>query len=573
MKIDETLLRRLAGDKTYTRGLDYARRGAVSLDGSLDDGVIASVAGSDDYRVTLRLRGGELLAECDCPVGDTFCKHKVAVALVWPGIVANDTDGAADASAATTKSAAAKRGKRKTDSDESVLGAWLAEQPVEALHRIVLELAGRDRDAWRQLVARARMARDAPAEWKSTIGELIGRRRFRDYRECLAYARRLEALTTLLDDALRRAPVEALALCDHALHRLFAVYAETDDSAGAVGDVVGRVGEIYQRAVQAVRPDGEAFAKAYFKLRDVDQWGVSGDIDVHAGVLGARGIALLEKLAHAELASLPPRTDTAHHWDEHEGRRRHLHRMLEEITRHGGDIDALLAIRAHAVRDAWDYLQLAELCAEHRRERQATEWLERGRKAHPKDPRLLEALAKKYTKEGFPEDALELYWRLFDDRPGEDNFVRLRAHTQADGDWPRWRERALARVAAHGDRQGGNPLLVCLYLAEGDAETAWTLAQPGVPIHIWERLGDTLEADRPERAIAAWRTIATYHIEHGGKTHYATAIDWLRRMQSLHRRLGTEVAFSDYLEFLRQTHRAKRSFVSLLDELAGNARV
>ncbi|MGH8121290.1 MAG: SWIM zinc finger family protein [Rudaea sp.] len=567
MKIDEALLRRLAGEKFFLRGLDYARRGVAHIEGRLSDGVIASVDGSETYTVRLQWHDSELRGECDCPIGDEFCKHKVAVALLWAGIVA---DADEDPAAGETPPSRKKSGKRKTDGDDEILSAWLAERPPAELRELILRLAERDKDVWKQLVTRARIAHDNPDQWKAAIGKLIGRRRFRDYRENIAYARRLDTLVDLLEDLRRRAPTEALGLADHILHRLFGIYAESDDSSGALGEILTRIGAAYQLAAQAAHPDREAFAKSYFKLRDADDWNLVGAVGDHVDALGSKGLATLEKLAHAAFAALPPRAVSAtHSWDENEGRRRQLQRLLEEIAGYGGDLDALLTLKARSAHTAWDYLELARLCAEHRRDRQATEWLERGLKAHRDDTRLLEVLAEKYTLEGFPEDALKLYWRLYKVSPSARHFLILRGHTQSDGEWPQWRQRAYDFIEKKYGRPHAAANLVELHLADDDAATAWTLAaESGVPLHLWAQLGVALESTQPEQALQAYRTVAKSRIEHGGNRAYAEAIDWLRRMHPLHQRLGSAPVFADYIAQLREAYRAKRNFMAMLGEFA-----
>lgn len=79
----------LAGERSFSRGEDYYRRGAVNDLGLADNGggISAVVAGSKEYRVELLpdLRGqdGAFAWSCSCPVGQKklFCKHLVAVAF------------------------------------------------------------------------------------------------------------------------------------------------------------------------------------------------------------------------------------------------------------------------------------------------------------------------------------------------------------------------------------------------------------------------------------------------------------------------------------------------------------
>jgi SWIM zinc finger len=83
--LNDMVLRRLAGEATYQRGLDYFSHGHVE---SLEDrggNVYAVVRGSQDYAVTLSGDDGVIDYTCDCPVGSDgfFCKHCVAAALAW----------------------------------------------------------------------------------------------------------------------------------------------------------------------------------------------------------------------------------------------------------------------------------------------------------------------------------------------------------------------------------------------------------------------------------------------------------------------------------------------------------
>lgn len=172
-----------------------------------------------------------------------------------------------------------------------------------------------------------------------------------------------------LDDLLSRDPAAALELAGYALQRLFAIYAESDDSAGEIGDAMAAIGTVYCKAAQRAKPEPETFTKALFKLVLLDEWGVLGTLDAYAEVLGSKGIATLEKLASARLDALPP--PPGRHWDEHAGERLLLQRLLEGIARHGGDIDALIARRGQSLHRPPDWLALARLWLEHDRPRLA----------------------------------------------------------------------------------------------------------------------------------------------------------------------------------------------------------
>ncbi len=562
MHIDEKLLRRVAGDKSFERGCAYARDGAVEIDSRDDSAVEASVEGTQTYRVRLVWRGGVLHGECDCPVGDAFCKHQVATALVWSGNIADEEKKTDTPTAAKT----ASRSRKSADDDKHILRDWLDALDPVAVRDLLIDFAQRDRDVWRQLVARARVARSAPAEWRRAIGDLIGRKRFLDYRQTVAYAQRLTALPNILRDALARDPSVALNLADHALHRLIAVYEQVDDSSGALGDVLHDIGALYRDAALAARPSAEKFAKDWIALREIDDWGIVGKVGDYADLLGGKGIALLEKFVHAKLDAMPP---SKAKWDESDMARRLWLRLLEELAGNGGDIDALLAIKARAAHEAHDYLELARLNREHGRERQAIEWLERGLKVHPSDQRLLATLAETYMREGFDDDARKLHWRQFAAIPSDENFLILRKHAGGEHAWRELRERAYAQVRDQG--AGDLDRLIHLHLADGDAAGAWALTDDRAALRAptWAALGHAIERDNPEGALRCYRTLVAgvmdrYNL---GNPDYDEAVTWLAKMLPLHARLKTLPAFAAYVRELRETYRAKRNFVARVDAL------
>lgn len=83
--LTESALLKKAGENIYRRGRTYWKRGKVaSLQESLD-GITAQVQGGEVYQVSLWVNKKKLRGECSCPAakGGRFCKHSVAVGLVW----------------------------------------------------------------------------------------------------------------------------------------------------------------------------------------------------------------------------------------------------------------------------------------------------------------------------------------------------------------------------------------------------------------------------------------------------------------------------------------------------------
>jgi uncharacterized Zn finger protein len=83
--MDVSQLKRLAGDRSFTRGEAYFEEGRVRSLAERKGVLTGIVKGQNDYRVTLGCEDDEIEYSCTCPVGldGEFCKHLVALALAW----------------------------------------------------------------------------------------------------------------------------------------------------------------------------------------------------------------------------------------------------------------------------------------------------------------------------------------------------------------------------------------------------------------------------------------------------------------------------------------------------------
>ncbi|GEM_PF-1146428 len=568
--LDTTLLLKLAGPAAFKRGQAYARDGAVWINQQDDLGLQARASGSDEYALQLRWRQGALEGTCTCPVGErgAFCKHQVAAALLWRAASHADSKQPPRRG----KAAGAKaNGSGEQPTPEAIVEQWLQAQSPEQLRALVKTLASQDRDQWRELVARARFACAGADTHRKAITDLIGRKRVLDYRASREHAHRLRLLIELLNEQLQRDPAQALDLAGHALPRLFVLYEQSDDSSGALGDVLGEVAELHRQAAQQVRPGDSAFAKHWLKLVMADQWGLMGDVAGYAAALGSKGLALVEKQLAEQLDALPAAKPGSRGLDKHAFARLHLHRLLQQLAHHGGDVDAMLARRERSsLARPDDYLELHALCRAHGRERIAVQWLERGVKAFPNDVALLDALAQSRIADGFGEEALALAWRAFEAEPEQDHYVSLRDLATRLDCWPHWRERALTHVRALDGHAffGADALLMQLHLAESDLDSVLALLPKArLPIHLWAAVAEALSPNHPEQALPVYRTLVRSAVEQANSSGYRNAVGWLRSAKAVHQRLGDLEGFSAYLGQLRASYKAKRSFIAQLDKL------
>jgi uncharacterized Zn finger protein len=75
-------------------------------------------------------------------------------------------------------------------------------------------------------------------------------------------------------------------------------------------------------------------------------------------------------------------------------------------------------------------------------------WAEKGLKAFPDhtDGRLREFAAEEYHRRRRHDDAMKLMWAEFSERPYLETYKTLERHAKKAGEWPGWRERALAEI-------------------------------------------------------------------------------------------------------------------------------
>ncbi|MDP2825823.1 MAG: SWIM zinc finger family protein [Sulfuritalea sp.] len=114
-----------------------------------------------------------------------------------------------------------------------------------------------------------------------------------------------------------------------------------------------------------------------------------------------------------------------------------------------GDVDELVAIKSRDLSSSYCYLDIAEIWTKAKQPDKALEWAERGLKAFPDRPdnRLRDFLVAAYLKRKRHDEALQLTWIQFEERPSLEHYKKLHDLAGKLGLWPEQRIRALAQVA------------------------------------------------------------------------------------------------------------------------------
>ncbi len=552
-------LRRLAGQRSFARGGEYARFGAVGALEWDDASVRARVQGTERYRVRLEASAGKLVGSCSCPVGrdGLFCKHCVAVGLAWLSRSPELGAGSAVPTGSELHSRLAALGSE-------ALADLLVEHALddERLHARLLALTARTSAEsghdFRQLARAFDVAADPGG--------------FVPWNEAYGFAQALEEVIGTVEEQLGSGHgAEIAAYCEHALRRVEDAFDYVDDSNGELGEVKERLEELHLAACREARPEPRELAEGLFRWELESNWETFfGAVARYADVLGESGIARYRELAEAAWAGEPERgPGSSLAWSS---RRFRLSRIMEDLTRAEGDVDALVAILARDRSSSYRYLLIAEELLGAGRADEATEWAERGLAAFPEGPdsRLLDFLCDRYSESGRYEEAIRLAWEALESSPRLEAYKRLARVASRAGVWESWRERA-HEVLRQGPETvlGGRDRseLVAALLWEDDAEAAWREAQGGgCRRELWLALARRRESDHPADALEVYQAQIEPAIRHSDNHTYAGAVEWLEKVQAIFTRLEQEDAFTELVRDIRERHRAKRNLIKRLDE-------
>ncbi len=399
--LNDAVIRRLAGDRSYRKGYDYYQRGQVESVEAKADRIHAVVRGNRDYTVNLSSDDGILDYACDCPQGadGAFCKHCVAAGLAWL-----NRDAAPVAAKPRVKV------KEITLADAAKI---LQAEDKDTLMRMVLEWA-KDDDRLRERILLYSARRSSPESGVAAAARAFEKamrvRDFVHYREASAWARgvddAIDNITQLLEDGQAAAVIE---LCESALQRLVAAAGAIDDSDGHLSMLRDRLQDIHFRACQEARPDPVALARRLF------DWELQSELDVfygaaerYAKILGAKGLKEYRQIAEAEWEKVPARTAKKERpeW----GRHFRITHIMESLAQASGDTEELVAVMSRDLSHAYSYLKIAEVYREARRHDQALVWAEKGLEAFSErtDGRLREFAAEEYHRRRRHDDAMKL---------------------------------------------------------------------------------------------------------------------------------------------------------------------
>lgn len=571
--ISRATLEGLAGTTAFRRGEEYFSVGAVGRLRATGEKLTAKVEGVETYQIELRDDDGDLAYDCTCPraADGFFCKHCVAVGLAWLAEQAAETK---------PKAGEAKRRDPWRDIKE-----YLTAQAPETLIELLLDVAQRDDRLYQSLLLKAERTGGGGNVAKAFRRAIDGATRihgFVDWREVGTFAGNIDQVAESLAELLKPDTASSLVeLAEYAIERVENALEQIDDSNGEVSGTVDGLGALHRKACAMARPEPVGLAERLFRLETTLPFNVcSFDAATYRDVLGKEGLRRYRELAEAEWNKIKPRDSK----DGHDGNRYRITRIMEQLAEASGNIEELVAIKSRDLSSGYRYLEIAEIYAKAGQREKALDWAERGLKAFPERPdnRLRDFLVAAYLKRKRNDEALQLTWIQFEERPVLEHYMKLHDVAGKLGAWPAQRERALIRVdeiiareAATTSRWKPKPsapnysLRVQIALWEDDLDAAWSAAHSGTcDRSLLITLAGKLESARPDDAISLYRRVVPLIVEQTNNAAYDEAIRLIRKVGGLMKTQKQQSQFGNYLAELRVQFKPKRNFIKLLDGVA-----
>jgi hypothetical protein len=588
--LSDQTLQDLAGDKAFAKGKAYAVSGAVQdlvdlppAPGHLLMGVEATVQGTETYATEIWwLPEDDLNGQCDCPQGQDghFCKHQVALALVWRAHMGGG-EVRLDPAAHKKAQATAKRAQTQAQ-NKAALRAFVQAQSAADLAERLWRWAEQDRDAmaeikvWHsQTQAQQGLASGDVRAVQAAIRDLLKNPKgYLEPRDCAAYQRRAEQAFPLIASVCQTSPSQALALCEDMLARIYKVGETADDSwGGEIGDLVLNTLEVLKTCLQA-EPPPASWLKTWLALKDKDPWGLGDTFELMQAAGPAMVKAYSAHVAHDwqtwQARNPGPQTD----WNPERNAKREAY--LADLSRQGDDATVLEVMRASA-HNAGEWHVLVQWCEARKRWREAFDFAQKAYKLFPQDWRTEADMLTAYERDGWDAEALAMQRVRLERSPSTENYRATLKAAQAAGqdvdayrqalmDWAQGNEHKTERSFLRGQSAvqfTDVSVRVRWYLeAEKAPQTALDLVQqlgvrcdPGLLLALAQILSPSQDA----QALEIFQRLFEAKMPRA-QTPYAEVLSLVRqaldRMQPAQR--------SQWLASLRSQYKAKRNFIKEL---------
>ncbi len=572
----------IAGDKFFARGEGYCAAGAVEDLLESRGAIRATVAGTHDYKVRIRVRNDELDYTCNCPVGKDglFCKHLVAAGLTWREERQEEEQKQLSGNGKATK--IKKKGK-KTDIFETLCG-HLGSLNKKQLIDIIIEQA-EDNAPFRNTLIATTLGKIPADEQNLSVHREFIRKAiqtdFVDYRGMYRYMQSVEPVLKLITQLFKDGHFEqVIELTAYALRLGFTAYSHVDDSGGDFGGALNELADYHYQACHESQPDKKQLAKSLFDLQMKDGW-VLIDFRQYEKILSKEGIDQFRALAQKRWQKTPHKQ--AGQRDEFDSDDYNIKQIMQQLAEMDNDVDAIIAIKQRDLSKSYHYFEIAETYKKAKRYDEALQWAEKGLKQFKNEPNtpLVEFLITEYQRRKQHDKAIQLAWQQFNRQPSLRDYQQLKTCADKANAWKNWRMNAIEWL--HKDylpklnsktqnrwqwSPRGHSLLVEIYLLEKEIDKALQEAKTGgCSEHLWFALAKACEKTDPAEALTIYQQRIGGIIGLTNNDAYDRAADMLKTIKKLMGQLKQQKQFKEYIEQLRKDYKQKRNFIKEIERV------
>ena len=388
---DAARVKRLAGPRSYERGVGYVHQRRVETPVECDGRIRALVRGTVPYIVELWDDGDSPRWSCTCPVAEdgSFCKHCVATALA---LLPRSGEPDVRPERASAGSAPSRR-------------------------RIGASASAPKLSVWVRRIDRAFFAH----------GEFVS------YYEAEAWADGIHVMIENLENLCDAGHPDAVAeLAEHVFSCADEAVNYVDDSDGHLTGIIDRLSESHLRSCREGTADPVELANRLVKLE------LSSELDgfhraaaSYVDVLGKAGLAEYRR-------RLEPRWRKIKPTDDRYGATFAVRQAMVGWALAIGDPDALIDVHSRDEPSPQDVLEIAISLEAAGRSEEAISWAQRCIAENRSQPRqtdeLREFLSRRLDARGEHAAAVDLFWQAFAADPTLDRYRQLLQKTP-DHDW------------------------------------------------------------------------------------------------------------------------------------------
>ena len=541
---DAAKVKRLAGPRSYERGVGYLHQRRVETPVERDGRVRAMVRGTVPYIVELWADGDRPRWSCTCPAAEdgAFCKHCVATALAL--LPRRDEPDVRPERASAGSSSPRRRIGTSASAPKLIV--------------------------WVRRIDRAFFAH----------GEFVNYYEAEDWADGIHVM--IEQLENLCDaghpDAVAELAEHVFGCADEAMNYV-------DDSDGHLTGIIDRLSELHLRSCREGTSDPVELAARLVKLE------LSSELDgfhraaaSYADLLGEAGLAEYRR-------RLEPRWRKIKPTDDPYGAAFAVRQAMVGWALATGDPDALIDVHSRDEPSSRDVLEIATALESAGRSDEAISWAQRciaeNRSRPRQSDKLREFLSRRLDARGEHAAAVDLFWQAFAADPTLDRYRQLGDKAPGHD----WLERCIGELRSKLAREPRPPsdwppsacnspptrakppvphaatVLVEILLFEGHSGAAWdAAAEFGCGPALRLTLARVREQTHPLDAIAVYEAEALSIIGLKRPDLYRGAVDLMERIRRLANSAGEPERFATLLEQVRTEHKLKRRLMADIDE-------